>query len=299
MKVTFRLDEQITDGQRAVYWNDALSYHADEDELQDLLNQARLGRWKSDQQDGISFGSRLFQLLDRSGGQLTRALREADAKGEGLYLYLDLPFEIDALPFELLYHQRFLLLKSNFHLIHRVNDRNRLQKKEAVKRELKLLFMAASPLDLPAAVLQFEKEEELILKATERFPVNIRVEDSGSLQGIEDALYEGEGYDIIHLSGHANIEPGVGPVFYFEDELGELAKVTPDQLWESVQHFAPHILFLSGCMTGKSDKLNVTESFSRQMVEKGIPLVLGWGLPVSDEGATLLAAKVYELLAIG
>ena len=133
MKITFCLDKQITDGQRAVYWNDALSFRIDEEELQELLNQARLGRWKYDQREGIDFGSRLFQLLNRSGGQLTRALTQAVAKGEGLYLYLVLPFEIDALPLELLYDQRFLLLESNLNLIHRVNDRNRLQKKEAKK----------------------------------------------------------------------------------------------------------------------------------------------------------------------
>jgi hypothetical protein len=46
-------------------------------------------------------------------------------------------------------------------------------------------------------VLQFEQEEERILQEVEKFPVDMRIEDSGSLQGLADALYEGAGYDIV------------------------------------------------------------------------------------------------------
>jgi len=34
-------------------------------------------------------------------------------------------------------------------------------------------------------------------------------------------------------------------------------------------------------------------------VQKGIPIVLGWGLPVSDDGATALTAELYRYLAMG
>ncbi len=100
MKVSFRLDTQIAEHQRAIYWDDVLSHHIDEDELQILLNEARSNAWKSDQREGLRFGSRLFQLLDRAGGQLTQAMRAAHDQGEALYFYLDIPFEINALPFE-------------------------------------------------------------------------------------------------------------------------------------------------------------------------------------------------------
>ncbi|MEN8130992.1 MAG: hypothetical protein ABFS45_12520 [Pseudomonadota bacterium] len=184
MKVSFRLDTQVAENQRAIYWDDVPSHHIDEDELQTLLKQARSNVWKSDKQEGLRFGSRLFQLLDRAGGQLTEAMKAVHDRGEALYFYLDIPFEIDALPFELIHDQHFLLLQQDLHLIRRVNDRNRLQAKAPQRRPLKLLFMACSPLDLQDSVLQFEKEEELILKATERFPLNMLVEDSGSLAGL-------------------------------------------------------------------------------------------------------------------
>jgi hypothetical protein len=270
MKVSFRLDSQITENRRAIYWDDVLSHHIDEEELQVLLKQARTNAWKSDEQEGLRFGLRLFQLLDRAGGQLTQAMKAAHDRGEALYFYLDIPFELDALPFELIHDQHFLLLQRDLHLIRRVNDRNRLQTKGAEDRELKLLFMACSPLDLEEAVLQFEKEEELILKATERFPLNMVVEDSGSLAGLEYTLWEASGVDILHLSGHAGIEPKRGPVFYMEDEIGSLVRVSPDQLWEAIRDFPPRILFLSGCSTGKGDKLNGSEAFAHRMVDTGL-----------------------------
>ncbi|MEN8130993.1 MAG: tetratricopeptide repeat protein [Pseudomonadota bacterium] len=112
-------------------------------------------------------------------------------------------------------------------------------------------------------------------------------------------MYEASGVDIIHLSGHAGIDHELGPVFYMEDEIGNRVRASPDQLWEAIRDFPPRILFLSGCSTGKGDKLNGSEAFAHRMVDQGVPLVLGWGLPVSDEGATVFAAEVYELLAKG
>ena len=160
--------------------------------------------------------------------------------------------------------------------------------------------MACSPLDLPdTKILQFEKEEERIFQAVERFPVDVRIEDSGSVNGLRDTLYEADGCDVVHITGHAGVDHKLGPVFYMENDIGELEKITPSALWESLKDFPPHLLFLSGCSTGKSDKVNPSESFAQSMVEKGLPIVLGWGLPVSDIGATAFAAEVYRYLSMG
>ena len=159
--------------------------------------------------------------------------------------------------------------------------------------------MACSPMDLGDSVLQFEKEEENIQKSIEKFQIEMTVEDSGSLEGLKNALMQGNGYDIVHITGHAGIDPKLGPVFYMENEIGELAKVTPESLGEILKDFLPRVLFLSGCSTGKSDKVNEVESFAYRMVEHNIPVALGWGLPVSDTGATIMTTKLYEYLAMG
>jgi len=61
----------------------------------------------------------------------------------------------------------------------------------------------------------------------------------------------------------------------------------------------PELLFLSGCSTGKADKVTEAESFAHQMVDKGVSRVLGWGLPVSDVGATRLTTELYRYLGMG
>ncbi len=108
-----------------------------------------------------------------------------------------------------------------------------------------------------------------------------------------------KGTDILHISGHAGHDKDLGPIFYMEDEIGKLDKVTPERLYNAIKDSCPKMLFLSGCGTGKSDKNIGVESFAYQMVNKGVPFVLSWGLPVSDKGATSFAGVLYKKLAKG
>jgi hypothetical protein len=143
--------------------------------------------------------------------------------------------------------------------------------------------MACSPLDVQP-VLDFEKEEETILEVTKDLPVDIDVEDTGSLQGLQECLLQKE-YDVIHVTGHADIE-GNTPYFCMENEKGFLEKVTPSKL-HNVLHEAvtrPRFVFLSGCKTGKVPEAAV--SFTHELAVEHSPIVLGWRLPVTDRGAS-------------
>ncbi|MCP4695803.1 MAG: CHAT domain-containing protein, partial [Gammaproteobacteria bacterium] len=76
-------------------------------------------------------------------------------------------------------------------------------------------------------------------------------------------------------------------------------KVGPEQLATVFNDCGryPRVLFLSGCRSGESyDNLC---SFSEQLVRLGIPVVLGWTLPVNDVAATEAACYFYEQLSIG
>ncbi len=116
---------------------------------------------------------------------------------------------------------------------------------------LTLLFMACSPQHAPARdLLSFEKEEESIFQAVEQFQVDLTVEDSGSVAGLQEATMTTAGYDIVHISGHAGTDHELGPVFYMEDEVGDTAKVTSAGLWDALRDFPPQVLFLSGCDIG-------------------------------------------------
>ena len=204
MKIRIKVDSEISEKKRGVYLNDELAHHFAEDELQEFLKNARLSSWRSNANDGVELGTGLYGLLNGSGGQLNSLIEKSYADGDPLYLYFDIPFELDALPVELLHNKQFLLLKSDTHIIRQVTERNRLQQASPEKRALKMLFIACSPLNLAGAVLQFEKEEETILKEMEKFQVEITVEDSGSLVGLQNALIEANGFDIVHITGRRN-----------------------------------------------------------------------------------------------
>ena len=242
-------------------------------------------------------GTALFDLLDGTGGTLRSVMKTADDEGEDLNLYLDLPPFLDVLPFEVMFHEGFLTVDHEVSLFRLVNEKEAGKETVLGKRALKVMFMACSPEGGDA--LDFEKEEELILEKTEKLHLNLEVEDSGSLEGLQDMVRGLGGFDVVHLSGHAGIDDKLGPVFYMEDEVGRVDRVGPKRLRKALKGFLPRILFLSGCSTGKREPGRDAPSFTEQMVEAGISFVMGWSQPVMDIGATILAAHLFEYLSLG
>ena len=300
IKHTIRIASEVKDNKRGVYFNDVLSHYVEEKDLQEVTQDAGTNLWKTRIGNGQGIGSRLYQMINGSAGKLMSAIKESHDNGKPLFVYLKLPPELSPLPFELFYDNRFLLMDSRVHLMRRVSDENCLKVETPPRRPLKVLFMACSPTDLKAhEVLSFEKEEELIIETVGDYPLSLTIEDSGSLNGLEHAIYEGNGYDVVHITGHAGIDDELGPVFYMENDIGETEKVTALMLYEKIKSFSPKILFLSGCSTASTDTKNASESFAHQMIELGIPIALGWGLPISDKGATKIAALIYKYLSMG
>jgi tetratricopeptide (TPR) repeat protein len=243
----------------------------------------------------IEVGRALFSLLNGKRNILQRALQEADHHGEPLQLLIQGEECVPNVPFELVYHSQFLAC-SKVHILHHVSDYGCKREVSPENRPLKILFMACSA-ERVEPVLDYEKEEETILEVTEKFPVEVDVEDTGSLQGLADSL-KLKKYDVVHLSGHATIREG-NPVFVMEDEEGFPDFVTPDQLSEVLKLNPPRLVFLSGCRTGETPHHEAALSFAHHLVEEHSPTVLGWGLPVSDPGATRAAEILYFELGRG
>jgi tetratricopeptide (TPR) repeat protein len=238
-------------------------------------------------------GQQLFNLLNGDRQLLVRAIKDADDRDEHLHIIVQTKNMPD-LPFELLYDSKFLI-PEKIHLIRRVSDRGTKKPVCAENRSLRLLFMACSPEKIER-VLDFEKEEDKIFDVTRNLPIEMDVEDSGSLEGLGDTLTLNQ-YDVIHISGHASVDKAGMPYFMMEDEEGNPVNVTPSQLWEKLKLNPPKLLFLSGCRTGQIT--HAAYSFAHQLVEKYSVTVLGWGLPVSDPGATIAAEKIYFELSRG
>ncbi|MGH7596614.1 MAG: CHAT domain-containing protein, partial [bacterium] len=241
-------------------------------------------------------GMVLYHLLDGDGRYLTQARDRARHAGEKLVLRLELDTALQDLPFELLYDGRFLL-PSEIHLVRNVGDRGRDRQLVPADRPLKLLFMACSAIDVEPE-LDFEKEEDAIFRATEGLPIEIIVEDSGSLQGLAEKL-KTEKFDLIHLSGHAGLDQSGAPFFLMENDEGGKHEVYPEELWRTLRLNPPTVLFLAGCQTGQADPNRATGSYAQQLVSEGIPAVLGWGRPVYDLGATEAAKQLYFELSRG
>jgi len=172
---------------------------------------------------------------------------------------------------------------------------------ETANRPLRLLFMASSPENVEP-VLNFEKEEALILEATRKSNLELVVEESGSLEGLTERLSygdESERFDVVHITGHADIHEKE-PVFVLENEFGDMQLAKADDIASVFSRYGrfPRLLFLSGCKTAQAPEETLS-SLCEALVLAGVPAVLGWAKPVYDWVASFTAQKLYEYLADG
>jgi len=246
-----------------------------------------------------ALGQKLFRFLDGDGRHLQRSLDEAAKLSEPLTLQLRAAKEIADWPFELLAQDGAFLLPSRLHLLRQVSDWGTQKITAPANCPLRLLFMACSALDIEPE-LDFEREEETIFRVTEKLAIDMDVEDYGGLAGLREQLVS-ETYDVVHLSGHADIDKNGQPIFIMETETGRPQFVTPAQLWrEALIENPPALLFLSGCRTGETPAEQAATSFAQHLVEQfHVPAVLSWGRSVSDQQATIAEQMIYRELSRG
>jgi CHAT domain-containing protein len=191
------------------------------------------------------------------------------------------------------------LLPDRLHLVRQVSDWGAGKAETPENRPLKLLFMACSALGVKPK-LDFEKEEETIFRVTEKPAIDMEVDDTGSLAGLQAQL-ETQAFDVIHLSGHADIDADNHPFFIMEDETGRRHDVYPRNLFDdALRENPPKLLFLSGCRTGEVPHSQAAMSFAHLLVASyRVPNVLSWGRPVSDAQASLLETVMYHELSRG
>ncbi|MCP4155392.1 MAG: tetratricopeptide repeat protein [bacterium] len=246
----------------------------------------------------LDTGHKLFVFLDGESGLLRKALKEASDSSGLLVLNLFTNSDTHDWPFELIAFKNSFLIQRELHLVRRVKPIGESNPLEPRDHSLNLLFMASSPLDVQP-VLAFEKEEETIFKVTEELAMDLEVEDSGTLEGLQERLLE-KRYDVVHISGHADIKGG-NPFFLLEDETGKRRDAGPARVWsEALKENPPMLLFLSGCRTGEAARDGAVVSFARMMAEEyDIPAVLGWAREVCDVQAAAAAEVIYRELSRG
>ncbi|MCP4157266.1 MAG: CHAT domain-containing protein, partial [bacterium] len=286
----------------------------------------------------LPIGQKLFQLLDGNDGYFQELLIQAHKQAKTLQIRLHTCEQTADWPFELMaINDTYLLPDKQLHLVRCVSDWGSEAQITPKNQTMKLLFMASSAMDV-IPELDFEGEEHAIFTITEKLHVDIETEDSGSLKGLQKKL-EQKKYDVIHLSGHADINEK-GPYFIMENDTGHKDKVSPEKLWEeALIDNKPRLLFLSGCRTGETpvtpgtgstlepphapgtwDAANTWDtpdthgipgipgffenpaavSFARLLVERyNIPAVMGWGRSVADDQAAYAGTILLRELSRG
>jgi tetratricopeptide (TPR) repeat protein len=165
---------------------------------------------------------------------------------------------------------------------------------------LQVLFMAYSPWDTQP-VLDYEAEEERILTQLAPFVEErrllLRVAEEGTLAELRRRLMR-RPYDIVHLTGHG-VVTDKGPRLVMEDETGARDDISPEQLLKVLKdgRKLPRLVVISSCHSAEqSDDL---PSLAAELIQGGIPCVVGWTRPVLDKLATEAAAELYHRLCCG
>ncbi|MEG4631374.1 tetratricopeptide repeat protein [Microcoleus sp. AR_TQ3_B6] len=275
-------------------------------EIADLITSAERDYYVAIPEPYPVAGKRLFDWLDGTERLFSRKIAELGR--ESIILAIATAERLAHLPWEVLHDgQSFLVAKPLPILPVRWMSSDSIKKLSVDEappenRALNLLFMAASPLDVEP-VLDFEKEEGLILKATKdaRQDLALIVEESGCLTELGYLIdSHDKGYfDVFHLTGHGTINDSGEPRFYTETETGQKYLASGQDIANSFKSRLPKLLFLSGCRTGQRGKSGLIPSLAEELLSFGAKAVLGWGKKVREEDATAAAAALYKSLAAG
>ena len=147
--------------------NDFKTHDLDLASIEKLIDDAEARYYTILPADLIETGRQLYAWLDSADRFLARAI-ENTRGSEGLVLAISTEGNLDHLPWEVLHDgTAFLVQRTNpFVVPVRWKDQPSTTEKPA-NRAVRVLFMAASPLDVQP-VLNFEAEEGMILDATKK-----------------------------------------------------------------------------------------------------------------------------------
>ncbi|HII06557.1 MAG TPA: CHAT domain-containing protein, partial [Methanotrichaceae archaeon] len=189
-------------------------------------------------------------------------------------------------------------------------------------RPLRLLLAASSPTNLPT--LDYEREEEYLLRAISGLDVAF---DSGDLGSFEDLRNHVEQFQpqVVHLTGHgavgkkcpscewlndpdetvcekcsASLEDvsALGH-FAFEGETGKADPRSSEELSRMMALSGVQCVFVSGCETGKAPSIEALGGVCQGLVSEEVPLAIGWAASIADNVANQFARSFYRTLAAG
>jgi tetratricopeptide (TPR) repeat protein len=246
------------------------------------------------------FGVQLFKLwLEKSW----QAISEKLPKGNQRIIVISSEItEILNLPWELmcLAGGKFIGLDAKFTIRRLPSSDGKLSEADETlpPKPLRVLFMACAPRD--EVQLDFEREEEALLRVMAKAGVAFEYCDYGTFDELRDRINEFEPY-IVHLTGHGvvNEKDKLG-YFAFEDEKGYTDLRSSEEMREQLfSGSRVKLAFISGCQTAKAPPIEALGGICQGIVSEEIPLAIGWAASIADNVATQFATSFYDTVAKG
>lgn len=258
--------------------------------------------------DPTADGQRLFAALF-ADPELRRAWDIAGGKSSQrrvrLRLDADTP-ELHALPWELLHDGRTFLaadVATPFSRYLPVDAPWGV----AAEPPIRVLAAIANPANLAAYKLKpvdVAAERARLEAAFSNVPANrLRpefLEAPATLERLEQRLSNGEGYHVLHLVAHgaANARNGEAKL-YLENDAGNTQLESAAAISGMVRRLGelrPRLIFLAACESAKAAPLDAFRDIARQLVQAGVPAVVGMQDPVTTTTAGKLTVTFYEAL---
>jgi len=259
-----------------------------------------------------AFGNRLYQHLfvDEIKDCYERSLTQARLQKHGLRLRLrlDAP-ELRVVPWEFLYdpNHKFFFAQNPEILLTRYVESVQ-PRRELEVNELNVLLVLSNPEPVSLgrmgmAELQALKEKELIVSALEELrdrvaiPIHWTVLEHAVVAEVRDKLREG--YQIFHFIGHGTFRENRG-FLVAENEQHE-AQLLDEEIFSSLflGGTEMRLVFLNSCKSATAAALPGLNGLAYQLLQRGIPAVVGMQYSIADQSAQLFAKEFYRTLAGG
>jgi tetratricopeptide (TPR) repeat protein len=257
-----------------------------------------------------ALGETVYELLDGPDRALARRLEDARREGATLHLVVRLrAADRKALARHraLGWHLQLvasaegpLALAPDVTIAVQTGDAEITPRETVPGGRLQVLIMAYSPRDV-APVLDYEGEEERILDELAPFVEErrlvLKVAEDGSLDELRRRLMR-RAYDVVHLTGHG-VVTDQGSRLVMEDATGDRDDVSAERLLKALRdgRAMPRLLVISSCHS--AEQRADLPSLAAELIQGGVPCVVGWTRPVFDDVATDAAEELYRRLCSG
>ncbi|MDG4550665.1 MAG: tetratricopeptide repeat protein [Candidatus Contendobacter sp.] len=260
-------------------------------------------RYVVTEQDLQTVGDALWQTLGADEA-LATARQAAGTRILPLILESADPL-VQSLPWECLHHPEhgFLGKHPGFSLTRRWSAAPSASV-EPPKGPLKVLLFTSLPDDKER--LDTESEQANVVEALDRLIhdgwVELTTPDDGRFDHFRQLLREQE-FHLVFLSGHGefNADPLLGQTgarFLFEGADGRHHRVEGEELAKVFSGTAVQAVVLSACQSGKSASADLGSSLAVQLLDAGLPHVVGMRESILDVAGTHFAHALCKALGL-